>query len=698
MPLNAGTVESDLIVNDRMSPAMQLAAARVQELEYKLGTLGANSVAQFNVMNAQLAIAQERFDKLAAAGDGATASATRFGQASITTAQGVGQLEGIATRMIERFLILAAVRGSVQLVEGLFETADALVKTADNLDITTTKLQIWEFAGDKAGVSTATLTGLLQTLNKKMAAGSDSTVSAIDELGLSYEALWQMDPATRFETVVNAIGHVEDGIKRAGLETDLFGTDKIDGLVRHFEELTRQAEKSGTVMGPETVRQLSGTWEAYKETGKWILAIAADWLAAAQNQYAYNQLQGNPQAQAYLRGEDISGNDPNAVANTMADSLGSPKGPALPKPLANAPYDPNDKAAMAYLNAAAAAEAASAREMIAAEQAAEKYAQAWEKAQKQTEDLWTKDAQAFETREKQKATLEDNLAKQKEQLDIKDLQARLDRGAISEKSFYTMKASIEKDYYEQHNDTLKRIEQADLESLQNKEEKELNALEDRYARGLIDEAQYQEQRAAITETYANMRLTIEDKFANEMEIRRKAELQKELEDAKAAAAALQKQKADQAAADAAAKKKQENLDTGGSFTINKGNLDQNAAYWGIPADAAEAMAKRGFSFQEILAAWQSGHVADWVPAGPRIPGFREGGGVDIRVGETGPEVVRVPIGSSVTPYGGGGGSGSVVVTIYAQGLLDPATIDTWTDKISRSIIKESRLGGLYGSR
>lgn len=71
---------------------------------------------------------------------------------------------------------------------------------------------------------------------------------------------------------------------------------------------------------------------------------------------------------------------------------------------------------------------------------------------------------------------------------------------------------------------------------------------------------------------------------------------------------------------------------GGSTDVTRGNLAQNANYWHIPEQVAFEAAKKGFSFAEIVAAWQSGTINQWVPHGPRIPGFREGGVGDFGAG------------------------------------------------------------------
>lgn len=686
MPVNAGSVEALLTARDNMSPAMQLAAARVQELEYKLGTLGATSVAQFNVMNAQLAVAQERFDKLATSSASATDAIRTTGQASIATGQGVAQLESIATRMIERFLIIAAVRGALKFTEDMFITADALTKTADNLEITTTKLQEWEYAATKTGNTSATLINMVETLNKNLAQGKGSTVDAIDELGLSYDELWKMDPAKRFEAVVTAIAAMPDQLKRAGVEVALFGTDKIDSLVRHFNDLTEAADKSGTMMGDDTVKKLTQSKEAYEDLGKRILAIGAAWLVAAQDRYAYMAM--DPEAQKMVGDpthppEDISGNPMILPLGSIPD----PKKPALPGQLPESSNDPNDKVVMGFLKAAAAAEAAQARVAIAAEQAAEKYYQTWEKAQKQTEVLWDNAALASEARAKQKAKLEDEYAKMQEGLDIKTNKDRLDRGIINEHTYFNNKATIERKYWDAHNDQLQKVEKIDLAILDDKQDKEMAAVEDRYARGLIDEDQYQEQRAAIAEKYAEERLSIEDKFNDEMDIRRRTQLQKEIDDRKAANDKIMKG-LDQIKIGADVVNKALASVFGGDTSVNYGNFDNmlskrtgvgerfgtfGEVVGSTPGMAANAQvyidgnngqvaktttaidaARLGYGYEEIISALFGRHLGP-NPAGPKIPGFAGGitnfrGGL-ATVGEQGPETMFIPAGANVYPHG-----------------------------------------------
>ena len=101
---------------------------------------------------------------------------------------------------------------------------------------------------------------------------------------------------------------------------------------------------------------------------------------------------------------------------------------------------------------------------------------------------------------------------------------------------------------------------------------------------------------------------------------------------------------------------------GGSSDITAGNLFSVGAAHGMSEAEMLKMAKRGFSFQEMLQAFRAGMVDTWVPQGPRIPGFMDGvtnfGGGLARVHQD-ELLVNLPAGTSVIPRGGSA-AGSVI--------------------------------------
>lgn len=250
MPLTAGEVEAVLIARDNMSPVMQLAAARVADLEYKLGTLGVNSVSAFNVMNAQLAIAKERLANLEAGNN--------------TFSTSMNQVDSIATRLITRMAILYAVRETFSFIVDMFTAADAMVKLSDTTGITLGKLQELQYTADQIGVPFSKTSSILESFEKHLAQNKMATEDALESIGLSFSKIFAMSPDERITAVLTAIGKIPDAVVRARVELELFGTEGVDPLARKFAIMGKSIQDSNAILSDETVHALANTVSLYR--------------------------------------------------------------------------------------------------------------------------------------------------------------------------------------------------------------------------------------------------------------------------------------------------------------------------------------------------------------------------------------------------------------------------------------------------
>lgn len=177
----------------------------------------------------------------------------------------MSQLDSMATRMIERLLILAAVRGTFNLVVGVFESADALVKLNTQTDISIGKLQEIKYGADVTGVTFATAATAIDQFQKKIGEAKAPTADALATIGLSFEALFNLSSDQRLDAVIKAIASLPTHLERVAAEAKLFGTDAIDPLVEKFASLSESARNNGSVMEDSVVKSLSNTAKAYRE-------------------------------------------------------------------------------------------------------------------------------------------------------------------------------------------------------------------------------------------------------------------------------------------------------------------------------------------------------------------------------------------------------------------------------------------------
>jgi hypothetical protein len=265
MPVTVGEVVAVLAAKDTMTPVLSAAAARVQELEYKLGTMGAKSVEEFMKLNRQLYAAQANFEKLEASATGAAGGVDKVTKSAAVAGQSMATVENMAMRMIERMLIMYAMRETFGFVVGLFEAADALTRVSTSTELTVEKLGELKYSADVLGIPFEKITAAVETLDKKLADAKMETAEALHQIGFSFDEIFKLSPDQRLDAITAAIAAMPTQLQRTAAEMKLFGTTAIDPLVKEFASLSKQARDTNSVMSNETVVGLSMAMRAYRE-------------------------------------------------------------------------------------------------------------------------------------------------------------------------------------------------------------------------------------------------------------------------------------------------------------------------------------------------------------------------------------------------------------------------------------------------
>ena len=158
---------------------------------------------------------------------------------------------------------LAGALGAVSL--GSFATEQVragseTAKFARTLGTTTENLSSLAFAGDLANVRFNTLAQLLQRQTRRIgeaAAGYGEAKGVLDELGLSAEALSQLDAVEIFRTLAPQLRGARNEADALRIATKLFDTEGAQAalrLVQNLEDSERQARELGAVLRSDTAR------------------------------------------------------------------------------------------------------------------------------------------------------------------------------------------------------------------------------------------------------------------------------------------------------------------------------------------------------------------------------------------------------------------------------------------------------------
>lgn len=271
MAVTVGEVNAVLTARDEMSAQLKIAQQNVKDLEKAFVDYGGTVGAKLPQIETELASARAKVDELKGAMGGASESAQQFSQSGTQAAGVMEQMDRMATRVVERMLILLAIRGTIQFIEGLFANATKLEELSTQLDLTVGKIQQLQYVSEQSNVPFTSMASAIDTMTRKLATDNGGAAGAVYQLGLKLSDLEAMAPAAQFETLAAAIATIPDKAIRAGLEIALFGSDKVDGAVMHLKEFEEESTKVNRNLSDDQVKALADAskgWAAYWEATK----------------------------------------------------------------------------------------------------------------------------------------------------------------------------------------------------------------------------------------------------------------------------------------------------------------------------------------------------------------------------------------------------------------------------------------------
>lgn len=163
----------------------------------------------------------------------------------------------------------AVVAGTGAAIGGLMALANTTADSADKWDklslrtgIAVEELQRWGYAAGQSGADITVLETGMKKLSDTMVDaqnGSKTAKSAYEQLGISLADLATMTPEQAFESVMNALGDMEDGALKNSIGNDLLGKSYVElkPLLAEGSEgmqaLKDRADELGIVMSEDAV-------------------------------------------------------------------------------------------------------------------------------------------------------------------------------------------------------------------------------------------------------------------------------------------------------------------------------------------------------------------------------------------------------------------------------------------------------------
>jgi hypothetical protein len=171
----------------------------------------------------------------------------------------LGSVKTVAAGMVAGFTLDRVVTGLASAVGSTVDWAGSITDLSAKVGVSTTALQRWEFAANRSGNTLDEIVGAAQELSRRLAEGEDSTVGALDRMGLSLDSLRQMSPEQQFETVAAALSKVKDQGRFTADGIDLLGKSfkSVAPTIRaDLQAVGDEAERMGAIVKDETIEAM----------------------------------------------------------------------------------------------------------------------------------------------------------------------------------------------------------------------------------------------------------------------------------------------------------------------------------------------------------------------------------------------------------------------------------------------------------
>jgi hypothetical protein len=214
---------------------------------------------------------------------------TDAGKQPVSVFQQIGGVLGPMQAAIAGAFSVSAVIG---FAKGVGEFAGHMVDLSDETQISTSRLQAWNYLLTGAGLTVDDFTTSVQQMQKRLADGDDSAVGAVTRLGLQVDKLLQENPDDAFIDIAEAVAKIGNQGQRTALMFDLFGRSGSQMLRVVSAELGKtidDIEHSGAVIDDYLIRKADQFDDAWSQA--WIRFRAGAVQAVDEVRQAFMQYQ-----------------------------------------------------------------------------------------------------------------------------------------------------------------------------------------------------------------------------------------------------------------------------------------------------------------------------------------------------------------------------------------------------------------------
>lgn len=229
------TVNRDLkrLMEDFSGQKIAVEAARVAEAVSRIGGASVLTATEQRRVNATVT---EAIAKYQALGQTAPANLIALQQATAKASTSTSTLLGAVGQMAAAFSVASLINRGASALSGFASAAIAsageLVDLRASTGASLTALQQWSQVASQGGIELSNMTTAAFKLGVAIDGGNSSVRNAVQNLGLSFEALRAMKPEDQMDAILRAADKVGSSQERNADLVDLFGAKGAQSLAR----------------------------------------------------------------------------------------------------------------------------------------------------------------------------------------------------------------------------------------------------------------------------------------------------------------------------------------------------------------------------------------------------------------------------------------------------------------------------------
>ena len=212
--------------------------------------------------------AKEAVEKMKLLGKDVPKNLEELAKHAKSSTKELGLMDQVLAKIGPAMLSAFSVGAVISFAKEIGAFAGRMKDLSAETQISTTKLQAWNYLAAGVGLTVEDVTGAVTQMSKRIAGGDDSAAAAIERLGLSIYQIQQLNPSDAFVQIGEAIAKIENPMERTRTAMELFGRSggrMLRLMSDDMGKMLAEAERGGAIISAQLIDKADAFDDAWTQ-------------------------------------------------------------------------------------------------------------------------------------------------------------------------------------------------------------------------------------------------------------------------------------------------------------------------------------------------------------------------------------------------------------------------------------------------